>query len=89
MHLREWADREEMSAAEMGRRLGVVNSTVWKWLYGFSSPSEEMWRQIGRLTRYEVTPNDHVHGISLTDEQRMELIRRDANDDAAGTKTDG
>lgn len=79
MHLMQWAEREGLRTIDIARQLGVMGSTVTKWLYGTNSPSHEMWRKIAEMTGYEVTPNDHILGIPMTDTQRAEAMARDGS----------
>ncbi len=40
-----------ISAAELAQKLGVTNTTVWKWERGLSSPTKEHVRKLESLLK--------------------------------------
>lgn len=71
MHLLQWLEASGGRKIDLARTCGVGNSTITKWLYGWNNPLPEAWRKIADATDYYVTPNDHILGIPLTEEQRL------------------
>lgn len=73
MTLNEWLRKHGLRKADLARQLGVTRGTITKWCKGDSDPTTENWREIARLTKGEVTPNDHILGLGLTGAQRTAL----------------
>ena len=71
MHLLQWIEQTGTRKITLARMFGVGNSTITKWIYGSNNPLPETWRKIADATDYMVTPNDHILGIPLTEEQRL------------------
>lgn len=58
MHLMLWLQRERMSDAEFGRRIGRSQVAVHRYRTGKRVPDRETMPRIVRETRGEVTAND-------------------------------
>lgn len=58
MGLKDYRKANSLSAAEMGRLLGVTHSTILRWEDGKMSPSAHFIRKINEVTRGAVTAND-------------------------------
>jgi transcriptional regulator with XRE-family HTH domain len=48
--LRRYLEEEGISQAELARRAGVSQPTVWEWLNGHSLPSADSLRTLSRVT---------------------------------------
>lgn len=58
MGLREYLEARQESVAEFAVRLGVAESTVFRYLNGERTPRPAVLARIKKLTRGKVTPND-------------------------------
>lgn len=65
MRLREFRDRQGLSATDMARKLGVSHTTIMRWERGVMAPAGAMLRRIAEVTDNAVTPNDML----MPDEQ--------------------
>lgn len=54
--LKQYLEAEEISQAELARRMGVSQPTVWEWLNGQTLPSAKRLQKLSELT-----------GISIND----------------------
>ena len=59
MLLRDWLSDHEMKFGELADRLGVSRTAVHWWALGRSRPSASSIDQIAKLTRGQVTADDH------------------------------
>lgn len=61
MKLREWLDKHDISALEMGRRIGLKEpNSIYRWLRGELKPSDANMVAVIRETKGEVSANDFL-----------------------------
>ncbi|MCA3264946.1 MAG: helix-turn-helix transcriptional regulator [Azospirillum sp.] len=58
MTLDSWRIAQQLSFAELGRRLGCSRTQSLRLCRGDRTPDREMMRRVGELTGGAVTPND-------------------------------
>lgn len=58
MKLGDYIERENLTAVEFGRRIGVSAITMWRYLRDGRIPEVSTMKRIIAETRGEVTPND-------------------------------
>ena len=64
MKLRDYLDGPEITAASLGRKVGVSHSTILRWANGSMQPSMGRLRDLSVATGGKVQPNDFLEGAA-------------------------
>jgi transcriptional regulator with XRE-family HTH domain len=58
MKLKDWLIKEGLTVTEFARRMGKPQPTIARYVSGDRMPEKEAMRQIMKMTRGKVQPND-------------------------------